>query len=284
MTQSLTTKQGNAMESIEEVLMTGNLSGLNAEQRVLYHNRVCESLGLNPLTRPFDYLTLNSKLILYARKDATDQLRALRGIDISEIRREQVGDLLIVTASAITRDGRRDESTGVVNVKGLAGEALANALMKAETKAKRRVTLSIAGLGLLDESEAADGAWDDGPPAREPFKKPQALSERATEPEQQQPIVNEDTGELPPSWTVKELGAALNSAGLKVGDLGTLFGFPVNKDNVVDSVDRWLSDNESSTLPDLVAAAVEARFEPAPEDVVESEEQQPAMAMAMALE
>jgi hypothetical protein len=30
---------------------------------------------------------------------------------------------------------------------------LANALMKAETKAKRRVTLSIAGLGWLDETE-----------------------------------------------------------------------------------------------------------------------------------
>jgi hypothetical protein len=30
---------------------------------------------------------------------------------------------------------------------------MANALMKAETKAKRRVTLSICGLGMLDESE-----------------------------------------------------------------------------------------------------------------------------------
>jgi hypothetical protein len=32
-------------------------------------------------------------------------------------------------------------------------EELANAFMKAETKAKRRVTLSICGLGFLDESE-----------------------------------------------------------------------------------------------------------------------------------
>jgi len=35
----------------------------------------------------------------------------------------------------------------------LQGESLANALMKAETKAKRRVTLSICGLGMLDETE-----------------------------------------------------------------------------------------------------------------------------------
>ena len=51
-------------------------------------------------------------------------------------------------------DGRTDESTGVVSIGNLKGDFLANACMKAETKAKRRVTLSIVGLGFLDESEA----------------------------------------------------------------------------------------------------------------------------------
>jgi len=37
----------------------------------------------------------------------------------------------------------------------LKGDALANTLMKCETKAKRRVTLSLAGLGWLDETELA---------------------------------------------------------------------------------------------------------------------------------
>ena len=37
--------------------------------------------------------------------------------------------------------------------------------MKAETKAKRRVTLSIAGLGLLDETEAQDVAAQASQPA-----------------------------------------------------------------------------------------------------------------------
>jgi hypothetical protein len=35
----------------------------------------------------------------------------------------------------------------------LRGDALANAIMKCETKAKRRLTLSLCGLGMLDESE-----------------------------------------------------------------------------------------------------------------------------------
>ena len=45
---------------------------------------------------------------------------------------------------------------GVVSIAGLKGEALANAMMKAETKAKRRATLSICGLGWMDEVEALD--------------------------------------------------------------------------------------------------------------------------------
>jgi len=51
-------------------------------------------------------------------------------------------------------DGRTDTDDGAVAVAGLQGEAHANALMKTVTKAKRRVTLSILGLGMLDESEA----------------------------------------------------------------------------------------------------------------------------------
>jgi hypothetical protein len=49
--------------------------------------------------------------------------------------------------------GRLDHDFGVVNIAGLKGADLANAMMKALTKAKRRATLSIAGLGWLDETE-----------------------------------------------------------------------------------------------------------------------------------
>jgi hypothetical protein len=105
------------------------------------------------LTRPFQYITLNGKLTLYATRDATDQLRKLNRVSITIANRERLEDVYIVTARAITADGRSDESTGVVSIGTLKGDVLANALMKAETKAKRRVTLSIVGLGWLDESE-----------------------------------------------------------------------------------------------------------------------------------
>jgi len=142
-----------AFALIEQLVMQGDLSKLNPEQRVLYYKKVCDSAGLNPFTRPFDYITLNGKLTLYAKKDATDQLRKVNGISIERLEDRVVDDLYIVKAYAKTKDGRTDAATGAVTIGHLKGEAKANAIMKAETKAKRRVTLSISGMGLVDESE-----------------------------------------------------------------------------------------------------------------------------------
>lgn len=141
-------------EKIEQVLIQGDLAPLTPAERVAYYNKVCASLGLNSLTKPLEYVKLNNKLTLYARKDATDQLRRIYKVSIDQMDVKQIGDIVVVTVAASTPDARKDQATGVVNVAGLRGEALANAMMKAETKAKRRVTLSICGLGLLDETEA----------------------------------------------------------------------------------------------------------------------------------
>src|SRR5437016_2357962 len=140
-------------EVLEQVLIGGDLSGLTEAQRLIYYRAVCQSLGLNPLSKPFEYLWLNGKLRLYALRDCADQLRRLHGISIYIVNRERLGDIYIVTARAKDKTGREDESTGAVALGTLKGDALANALMKCETKAKRRVTLSIAGLGWLDETE-----------------------------------------------------------------------------------------------------------------------------------
>ena len=140
-------------ELMEQVVIQGDLSKLTAKQRVEYYGSLCRSLGLNPLTKPFDYITLNGRLVLYAKKDCTDQIRANRHISIAIVARELVEGVYVVTAKGTDRDGRADESIGAVAIDTLKGDARANALMKAETKAKRRVTLSLGGLGWLDETE-----------------------------------------------------------------------------------------------------------------------------------
>lgn len=140
-------------QAIEKVMIQGNLAALTPEQRVSYYKQVCETVGLNPTTQPFDYIELNGKLKLYANRAASEQLRAIHKVSVKIGSRSKDGDLCIVTASATMPDGRCDESIAAVNIAGLKGEALANAIMKCETKAKRRVTLSICSLGMLDETE-----------------------------------------------------------------------------------------------------------------------------------
>jgi len=143
-----------AYEAIERVVSSGDLAKMDPQARVSYYWHVCTSLGLNPLTQPFSYLNLDGKIVLYARKDATEQLRRVNRVSVFNLTKEEDADgTFTVTAFGRLPDGREDTSTGIVFIKGLSGQALANAKMKAETKAKRRLTLSLVGLGFLDESE-----------------------------------------------------------------------------------------------------------------------------------
>lgn len=148
----------NAMQQspgsiIENVITKGDLAKLSAEERTRYYVAVCDSIGVNPMTQPFAYITLNNKLTLYALRNCTDQLRLNRGVSVEDMSESEREGVYVVTCKVKDKDGRTDAAKGAVSVAGLRGEALANAIMKCETKAKRRATLSICGLGMLDEAE-----------------------------------------------------------------------------------------------------------------------------------
>ncbi len=83
-----TTPRPPLSEAIEKVLIAGDLAPLTSEQRVAYYHEVCQSVGLNPLTRPFDYLTFQGKTQLYVKAAATDQLRRLHGVAITLPKKE----------------------------------------------------------------------------------------------------------------------------------------------------------------------------------------------------
>jgi hypothetical protein len=183
---ALPVPQADAAEIMERVLLLGDLSKLNAQERTSFYMQTCQSLGLNPLTRPFDYIRLSGREVLYAKRDAADQLRKINRISLEIVDRKISGDLLVVTVRATAPEGRTDEDMGVVPVKGLAGEALSNAMLKAMTKAKRRVTLSICGLGMLDETEVRSAVEAEalaGPVAENP--KAKAISAPAPKVEKQ---------------------------------------------------------------------------------------------------
>lgn len=150
------TVTGDPGDILYKLVVEGDVSKFSPSQQAEYYTKVCESLGLNPLTKPFDYIVLNGKKVLYAKKDATEQLRKINGVSVEDMSGKEDDGLYIVTVKVKDRDGRTDMATGVIPIIGQKGEMKANTMMKAETKAKRRATLSICGLGILDESEIED--------------------------------------------------------------------------------------------------------------------------------
>lgn len=138
---------------VSDLVLHGDLRQFSPEQKVKYYTHLCQSLGLNPLTRPFQLIVLNGKEVLYATRDAAEQLRKINGVSVVEMLKERDGDMYLVTVKVQDNTGRYDIATGAVNIRGLIGDAAANKIMTAETKAKRRATLSICGLGMLDETE-----------------------------------------------------------------------------------------------------------------------------------
>lgn len=137
---------------ITSLVLNGDLSKMNANQKVEYYKNFCESLGLNPLTQPFQIIKFQGKETLYATKDCTEQLRKLYKVSIIESNTTIDGNICITKVKVQDGTGRYDMATGVVNLPtDPIGKA--NGIMKSETKAKRRATLSICGLGILEESE-----------------------------------------------------------------------------------------------------------------------------------
>ena len=137
----------------DSIVLRGDLSGLNEGQKRDYYLYRCRQVGLDPAAKPFDLLTLNGKQILYANAGATQQLCAIHKLSTQITHRERIDGIYVVSVRCTGADGRVSENQGAVDVSSLSGERLANALLKATTKAIRRAVLSHAGLGMLDETE-----------------------------------------------------------------------------------------------------------------------------------
>lgn len=169
---------------IDQAVMLGDMKQMDPPTRLAFYRAVCLSVGLNPLTQPFTALERQDKTVwLYANSSCTQQLAALHKVSFRDMTRAQeqiLGEpFYVVTVTAYTPDGRAVPSQSVVSLakkkktqKGtwpngdpkwidvldtdgepimvpLRGEALANAIMKADTKALRRATLALVGLGWV---------------------------------------------------------------------------------------------------------------------------------------
>lgn len=139
---------------VTNLVLNGDISKMSEQQKVEYYNYMSTRMGLDPAAKPFDLLKLNGKTILYCTRSGAQQLSKVHGVSHEVKNREQLGDIYLVTARAsINETGRFSDSIGAVSIKGMSGDNLCNAIMKSETKAKRRATLDLLGLGILDETE-----------------------------------------------------------------------------------------------------------------------------------
>ena len=156
MTNVVSMKEGAILDPkvIESIVMNGDLSKLQPAQKVAYYNYRCSQAGLDPAAKPFDLLKLNGKEVLYANAQCTQQLCAIHKLSTQVTHREKMDDIYLVSVRVTGADGRLSENQGAVAVAHLKGDALANAVLKATTKAIRRAVLAHCGLGMLDETEA----------------------------------------------------------------------------------------------------------------------------------
>lgn len=139
-------------ETMSKLALNGDVAGLNPQEKVQYYGALCQRVGLDPATQPFKLMKLNGKEVFYLDRSGAQQLNRVHQISHEIKSREFANGCYVVTARA-SIGSRFTDSLGSVGCEGLKGEALANATMKAETKAKRRATLDLVGLGMLDEME-----------------------------------------------------------------------------------------------------------------------------------
>lgn len=161
-TSELATTRGagddGAGRVIEAIVMRGDIAGLSPKDRAAYYLQLCESLHLNPATQPIKFIAFQGKMIPYFGRDATDQLAAMHRLNREVVAGPEVRDfcghkLLYALCRATHPNGRIETATALVPIPNGGGENLANAVMKTETKSRRRATLAMLGLGFIDESE-----------------------------------------------------------------------------------------------------------------------------------
>lgn len=175
------------------IALNSNLYGMQDADVWAYYRQMCEYLGIDAVSHPFDVITDQKQQTkkLYPNSICTAQLGEKRKYSYSEMRISVNDDLVKlgfkvahVAVTVTAPNGRSLVSEAFVDLmsgwegKPLAGNNLVNALKKAGTQCRRRGTLQMAGLavpsddiptiklGDIERAEGdADGVIIEHPPA-----------------------------------------------------------------------------------------------------------------------
>lgn len=228
---NITTVNEKNMQAVESALVRNDISKLSTQERITYLHRLCESVGLNPLTKPFAFITLQGREVIYAAKDCAEQLRKIHGVSTQIISKGVVGEFYEVHVKARDRTGKEDEDFASIPLNGAKGNDFSNLTMKCVTKAKRRVTLSICGLGILDESELdtiAAVTPGSNPQIENPFRKEDQKD--VTPPPEIPEALNDDLGDFVCRVGKKHAGKKLSE--IEIFEL----------DSFISNTKQWFND------------------------------------------
>lgn len=137
------------------ILARGNIASLNEEDRTKYILALCDALSLDPRFKPIDLISGQGGTVTpYLNRGATDSLARRWGIQRTTVKAPCVVTIgtvecvMCVARATDTKTGRWEERVATAILKDHA-----NAFMRVETKAIRRATIALLGIGLPDESE-----------------------------------------------------------------------------------------------------------------------------------
>jgi len=146
----------DAEPAVIEQLIRGDVSSVPREALLRYIFTFCERVGISPLAVPFSLMKTQRGMQLVANRNFYDAVASKYSVS-----RECVNEgffegtkLYFTRYRATTPDGRVTEDMALVDTSGLNGNDLANAIMKAHTKGRNRVTRAHLGFPFPDETEA----------------------------------------------------------------------------------------------------------------------------------
>ena len=152
-----------SFQKVELALMRGDLRGLTKGQIAQVVENLAQQMGVDPSLAPIDIIpTREGKLIPYINAKGAAQLRRKHGLEVVSIDlvKERAGLVVLRCTLRRASDGSLDMAFGAATWREDRPGDEAMAWMVAETRAKRRATMSAVGVfleGPSDEVEDAAG-------------------------------------------------------------------------------------------------------------------------------
>ena len=135
-----------------------NLNTATNEQLDEYRLKTASILKIDPFM--LDYIWMSDpetglkNRVLYAKRGAAEVLRQNMSISVESLVPSVAQDgLLSFMVTGKDKTGRQEIAVGSAYLDGLKGDKKAHAVMTAQTRAVRRLTLQFVGGGILDETE-----------------------------------------------------------------------------------------------------------------------------------